>query len=131
MAKHIFQGPIDLNNYELLNGKLQNLFEFPDNPGPGQVIFRSDLEVGALYTGVQWIYFGTPGGTYTDLSAVHYDRDDAKGDGEQAQARSNISVYSVGEVHGITGFLENLTSVERSNLVAAINSKNIYREIAW
>lgn len=56
--KHIFQGPIDLQKYELLNARLQNLFILPPDPFEGQVIYRSDIKLGAFYNGTEWLYFG-------------------------------------------------------------------------
>lgn len=59
MAKNRFGGnPIDLEKGELLNARLQNLFQFPLDPFEGQVIYRSDLKIGAYYTGVNWLFFG-------------------------------------------------------------------------
>lgn len=59
MAKHRFGGaPIDFEKGEALNMRLQNLFQFPIDPFEGQVIYRTDLKVGALYTGTAWLLFG-------------------------------------------------------------------------
>lgn len=58
--KHIFPSGIDLANSELLNARFQNQFSFPDEPEGGQVIYRSDIGVGAFYDGVneKWRFFG-------------------------------------------------------------------------
>jgi len=58
--KHVFPSGIDLQQSELLNARFQNQFTFPDNPEGGQVIYRSDLGVGAFYDEIneRWLFFG-------------------------------------------------------------------------
>lgn len=58
--KHIFDAGIDLKKSEIANATLQNLFIFPASPKPGQVIYRSDLNVGAYWNATEWVYFGLP-----------------------------------------------------------------------
>jgi len=57
---HIFSSGIDLKKSELINARLQNLFQFPNDPFEGQVIYRSDLALGAFYSGSVWKFFGVP-----------------------------------------------------------------------
>lgn len=56
--KHIFPSGIDLKKTELLNARLQHLFVFPPDPEDGQVIFKSDLGLGAFWDGTAWLFFG-------------------------------------------------------------------------
>jgi hypothetical protein len=56
--KHVFDSGIDLKQSELFNARLQNLFIFPETPALGQVVFRSDLNVGAFWSGTEWLFFG-------------------------------------------------------------------------
>jgi len=56
--KHIFQGPVDFKKFEAQNVRLQNLFIYPADPFEGQVLYRSDLKIGAFYNGDEWLLFG-------------------------------------------------------------------------
>jgi len=56
--KHVFHGPVDFKKFEAQNVRLQNLFTFPPDPFEGQVIYKSDLKIGAFYDGDQWLFFG-------------------------------------------------------------------------
>jgi hypothetical protein len=58
--KHIFDAGIDLKKAEIANAAFQNLFIFPTSPVPGQVVYRSDLNIGAYWDATTWIYFGLP-----------------------------------------------------------------------
>jgi hypothetical protein len=66
-----------------------------------------------------------------DDNAVHYDTADGKNDTEKAQARDNISVYSILEINNITGDLTDLNTSDKDNLVVGINQANSWKIIEW
>jgi len=70
-------------------------------------------------------------GSVRDDDAVHYDTADGKNDTEKAQARDNISVYSILEINNITGDLTDLNTSDKDNLVVGINQANSWKIIEW
>jgi hypothetical protein len=70
-------------------------------------------------------------GSVRDDNAVHYDTADGKNDTEKAQARDNISVYSILEINNITGDLTDLNTSDKDNLVVGINQANSWKIIEW
>ena len=62
---------------------------------------------------------------------VSYDVADNKNSTEKAQARNNIDVYSKAEINTITGDLNNLNTVDKTNLVIGINQANSWRVVEW
>jgi hypothetical protein len=70
-------------------------------------------------------------GSVRDDDAVHYDASDNKNDTEKAQARDNISVYSILEINNITGDLTDLNTSDKDNLVVGINQANSWKIIEW
>jgi hypothetical protein len=66
-----------------------------------------------------------------DDNAVHYDTADGKNNTEKAQARDNISVYSILEINNITGDLTDLNTSDKDNLVVGINQANSWKIIEW
>ena len=69
--------------------------------------------------------------TTRDASAVHYDAADGKDNTEKQQARDNISVYSIAQIDGITGDLDDLNTVDKHNLVVGINQANAWKVVEW
>src|SRR5688572_10297862 len=50
---------------------------------------------------------------------------------EKQNARDNIEVYSKNEIDNITGNLNDLNTIDKSNLVVGINQANSWKEISW
>jgi hypothetical protein len=62
---------------------------------------------------------------------VSYDKADNKDETKKLQARTNIDVYSKLQIDTVTGDLNNLNTVDKSNLVIGINQANAWKVIEW
>ena len=53
--KHVIDGDFDCNKYSPLNMAIENRTDYPANPNPGQIIFRTDLNMIMHWNGTAWI----------------------------------------------------------------------------
>jgi hypothetical protein len=102
-----------------------------DTPANGLSLdpLTNKLSISLASSGVTGALSGTDFNSFSEK--VSYDKADNKDETKKLQARTNIDVYSKLQIDTVTGDLNNLNTVDKSNLVIGINQANAWKVIEW